>query len=61
MFVTISDIGYIGHCRLEHFSKGKSIKHEREKLAKLNEHMRFKGGPRDHNYARRIKKEAFRK
>ena len=36
------------------FAKGKSIRHERSKLERLNENMRFKGGPDDKKYRRKV-------
>ena len=39
---------------LANFSRGKSITEEREKLANLNEHMKFKGGPKDNLYKRKV-------
>ena len=39
---------------LKKWTLGKSISTERRKLATLNENMRFKGGPTDRKYARRL-------
>lgn len=41
--------------RLKKFSQGKSIKEERDTLAKLNENMTFKGGPKDKAYKSQVK------
>ena len=41
--------------RLSNYSKGKKIDAEREKLANLNENMRFKGGPKDVRYAQKFR------
>ena len=41
-------------CSYENFTYGKKIKRQRRKLANLHENMRFKGGPNDPDYKRKI-------
>ena len=36
------------------FASGKSISAERKKLETLNENMKFKGGPSDRIYAKKV-------
>ena len=40
--------------RFHNFSKGKSIALERTKLEKMNENMKFKGGPDDKKYRTKV-------
>ena len=40
--------------RLHNWTYGKSISAERQKLANLNENMKFKGGPTDRHYAKKL-------